>query len=294
MAASSSSFFRNTRAYYEVVKPERTYANVMTTAAGFLFACQWKIDWVLLLATIFGTTFIVMSACALNNFTDHKLDAKMSRTKGRALVRGKVSRRHVLILAITLGVLGFWLLLAYVNALTALIGVIGYIDYVVLYGWSKRHSIHSTLIGTISGAAPIVAGYTAVTGTFDAAAAILGAIMVFWQMPHFYAIGIFRREDYELAGLPIWPVKKGTRSTQRWMMFYTTLYVLSLLALAYYGANSYTYIIVAGLLGLSWLLMGFRGLNAHQTTKWARGMFGYSLLLLMAFVALLPLSTILP
>ncbi len=280
--------------YYSALKPERTYANVMTTAAGFLFASRWHIGWSLLLATIAGTTLIVMSACAANNCTDRGLDAKMPRTRSRGTVTGTVPIRNLAILAVVLGVGGFALLIAYVNWLTALIGAIAYVDYVVLYAWSKRTSVHSTLVGTISGAAPLVAGYTAVTGKFDATALLLGLVMIFWQMPHFYAIGIFRLKDYKAGGLPVWPVVKGIRSTQQWMLAYTILYIFAVIALATLGQAGLVFGAVIGLLGLYWLYIGAKGFRSLRPEKWARGMFGFSLVTLLIFSSALTIAPLVP
>jgi protoheme IX farnesyltransferase len=177
----------------------------------------------------------------------------MPRTRKRPTATGALPARNVLLLAIVLGAAGFMVLTVYVNWLTTLLGVIGYVDYVVLYGWTKRTSVHSTLVGTISGAVPIVAGYTAVTGRFDTTALLLGLVMLFWQMPHFYAIGIFRHDDYKAAGLPIWPVRKGVRSTQKWIIAYTLLYVLAVIALGVIGAAGAVFTGVLGVLGLYWL-----------------------------------------
>lgn len=280
--------------YYSALKPERTYANVMTTAAGFLFACRWHIVWGLLLATIAGTTLVVMSACAANNCTDRELDAKMPRTKSRGTVTGAVPIRNLAILAALMGVGGFVLLVAYVNWLTALIGAIAYVDYVVLYAWSKRTTVHSTLIGTISGAAPLAAGYAAVTGKFDATALLLGLVMIFWQMPHFYAIGIFRLKDYKAGGLPIWPVIKGVKSTQKWILAYTFLYVLSVIALSVFGKAGWLFGIGIGLLGVYWLYIGAKGLRSLKPEKWARGMFGFSLVTLLIFSSVLTIAPLVP
>jgi len=282
------------QAYYAALKPERTYANVMTTAAGFLFACRWHIDWVLLLATIAGTTLVVMSACAANNCTDRTIDARMPRTKKRATATGDLPVRNVAAVSVVLGLAGLAVLLAYVNWLTVLIGVVAYVDYVVLYAWSKRTSVHSTLIGTISGAAPLVAGYTAVTGRLDTTAFLLALIMIFWQMPHFYSIGIFRHDDYKAGGLPIWPVVKGVRSTQYWILVYTSLYLLSVLGLAVFGSVGLLFAVIMGLLGLYWLFLGIKGFGSLQPQKWARGMFGFSLITLLALSAGVAFAPLLP
>jgi len=282
------------QAYYAALKPERTYANVMTTAAGFLFACRWHIDWVLLLATIAGTTLVVMSACAANNCTDRTIDARMPRTKKRATATGDLPVRNVAAVSVVLGLAGLAMLIAYVNWLTVLIGVVAYVDYVVLYAWFKRTSVHSTLIGTISGAAPLVAGYTAVTGRLDTTALLLALIMIFWQMPHFYSIGIFRHDDYKAGGLPIWPVVKGVRSTQHWILVYTSLYLLSVLGLAVFGSVGLLFAVIMGLLGLYWLFLGIKGFGSLQPQKWARGMFGFSLITLLTLSAGIAFAPLLP
>jgi heme o synthase len=273
------------RAYYAALKPERTYANVMTTGAGLLFASRWHISWTLLLATLAGTTMVVMSACAANNCTDRELDTRMPRTKRRATATGEVSFRNLAILAGILGVAGFVTLFLWVNWLTVLLGVIGYIDYVVLYSWSKRTTPWSTLIGTISGAVPLMAGYTAVTGRFDLTTLLLGLTMAFWQMPHFYAIGIFRKKDYEAGGLPIWPVRHSVRSTQRWILIYTALYLVAVLLLASVGSAGTVFAIIVGLSTAYWLWYGLKGFSAEKPEKWARGMFGFSLLALLILSA---------
>lgn len=277
-------------AYYEVVKPERTLANVMTTAAGFLLACAWHIDVVLMAATIVGTTLIVASACALNNATDRRLDARMPRTKRRALVVGALPLAHVIGLAVVLGAVGFALLAVYVNWLTVLIGVIGYIDYVILYGWTKRHSVHSTLVGTVSGAAPIVAGYVAVTGRFDLTALLLACVMVFWQMAHFYAIGVYRASDYQAGGLPILPVVKGVYRAQREIMVYIGLFVLGIAGLSAVGFTGAIFVLVMLPVAVYWFWAGFA---QTEPQRWGKSMFGVSLLVLLVFCAMLSVGSVL-
>jgi len=281
-------------ALYAALKPERTYANVMTTAAGFLFACAWHIDWPLLAYTLIGTTLIVMSACAANNVTDRSVDAQMPRTKKRATATGELSARKLTFVSIVLGLVGFAVLAVHVNWLTVLVGAVAYLDYTVFYAWSKRTTVHSTLIGTISGAAPLVAGYTAVTGHFDLTALLLGLIMVFWQMPHFYAIGIFRHDDYKAGGLPIWPVKKGIKGTQKWILVYTTLYLLAVLAFTVHAHAGLAFGASIGLLAGYWLYRGVSGFKALEPAKWARGMFGFSLVTLLVLSAGIACAPLLP
>jgi protoheme IX farnesyltransferase len=282
------------RALYSALKPERTYANVMTTGAGFLFACRWHIDWPLLIHALLGTTLIVMSACAANNCTDRDLDTRMPRTRERPTVTGVLSVRYLAFTAVVLGLVGFAILAVHVNWLTVVVGAIGYVDYVVLYAWSKRTTVYSTLIGTISGAMPLTAGYTAATGRFDMTALLLALIMVFWQLPHFYAIGIYRLADYKAGGLPIWPVVKGVRSTQYWILVYTALYLAAVVALSVFADAGVVFSVVLGVLALYWLWRGVAGFRTLHPAKWARGMFGFSLVTLLVLSAGLALAPLLP
>ena len=190
------------RDYYSLVKPGVLYGNALTAAAGFLLASAGVIDIWLFIALVIGTTLIIASACALNNFLDQDIDSKMERTKTRAIVAGKVKGSHAVILSVVLGVVGITILALFTNMLVVLVGIVGFVDYVVLYGMlSKRLSIHGTLVGSISGAAPILAGYVAVSGAFDIGAIIVFAAMFVWQMPEFYSISIYRRREYAAAGI---------------------------------------------------------------------------------------------
>jgi len=282
---------RHFNAYAAAVKPERTFFNVLMTLAGFLFVSLPHLDWALPIYTLLGTTLIVMSACAANNFTDRGVDAQMPRTKKRATVTGEVPAHALLTMAATFGLVGFAILLVHVNVLTAVLGAVAYVDYVVLYGWSKRTTPWSTLIGTISGAVPLMAGYTAVTGHLDLDAWLLGLIMVFWQMPHFYAIGVFRLKDYQAGKLPIWPVKYGTRNTQLWILIYVWLYVATVFLLAL-QENRWP-LMAVGVYGLYWLYVGLRRRPTVAPEAWARQMFGVSLFTLLVLAAGLTLVPIL-
>jgi len=218
----------------------------------------------------------------------------MPRTKQRPTVSGEVSVVKLAVLAVVLGVLGFAVLALWVNWTTVLLGLIGYVDYVVLYGWTKRTTPWSTLVGTISGAVPITAGYTAATGRFDLTAILLGLSMLLWQMPHFYSIGIFRLKDYQVGGLPIWPVRYGVRNTQIWIIAYSLLYLLAILLLVRYGSTGLLFAVVVSMAGLYWVWRGLRGFGSLKPDKWARGMFGYSLVVLMIFSIGLAMAPLLP
>lgn len=282
------------KTYYQLTKPGIIYGNVLTTAAGFFVASKTHIDVLLFFAVMVGTACIIASACVCNNYMDREIDAKMERTKKRALVTGIVSGRSAFIFAIILGFIGLATLLIFTNILTVAVGVIGFIDYVFFYGLCKRRSVHGTLIGGVSGAMPIVAGYTAVTHTFDIGALLLFLILSFWQMPHFYAIAIYRMKDYAAASIPTFPIKKGLALTKIHIFIYLIGYVITTLLLTIIGLTGYVYFIVMLLMNGYWLWICSEGFFTKDSEKWAKKTFLVSLKSLTVFSILLLLTGLLP
>jgi protoheme IX farnesyltransferase len=282
------------RECYLLTKPGIIYGNALTAIAGFLLASRWHIDIGLFLATVIGTCLVIDSACVINNYIDRGIDKKMARTKKRALVTGEISGRWAIVYGVTLGVIGFASLVLFTNILVVILGLVAYIDYIVLYGVSKRVSFHGTLIGSIAGASPPVAGYCAVTGHFDGGALIIFLIMVCWQMVHFYAIAIRRAEDYKAAGIPVLPLVKGVRATKVQMISYTAAFIAANLALSIFGYTGYVFAVVMAGLGALWLYKGLTSFQIKDNVKWASGMFGYSLVVLLIFSAVLSIGSIAP
>ena len=292
MKASSSSKLST---YYRLTKPGIIYGNVMTTLAGFLFAGTWgreSFDISLLLATVFGTSLVIASACVANNYIDRDIDRAMERTKKRALVIGDISGRNAVIFSTVLAIIGFGLLLGFVNGLTAAAGAVAFIDYVVLYGWSKRKSVHGTLVGSVSGAIPILAGYTAASGKLDLTAVLLFAVMTVWQMPHFYAIAIYRSKEYAAAHIPVLPLVKGVEKTKRQIMVYIGAYLTAIVVL-WLVTDASLWFSVPAVAGAGWwLLRSNEGYRTMDSSKWARKVFFQSLTVLMLLSAGLALDGI--
>jgi len=281
--------------YYSLAKPGVLYGNALTAAAGFLLAARGHIDIWLFLALVVGSTLVIASACVLNNFLDQDIDSKMARTKKRAIVSGKVKGRDAVILSILLGVIGLAILIAWTNWLVVVVGMIGFVDYVVLYGMlSKRLSIHGTLVGSISGAAPILAGYCSVAGTLDVGAWLVFAILFLWQMPEFYSIAVYRQSEYKAAGVPVISVVKGIQQTKIQIFIYTILFVIATLLLFVFGLTGYVYLVIMTILGAYWLWLGLQGLRVRSGDAWARKMFRFSLIILLAFCALISIDAWLP
>jgi len=281
--------------YYSLTKPRVTYGNAITAVAGFLLASKGNVDGWLFLALTVGMTLVIAAACVLNNYLDQDIDAKMSRTKTRALVQGALPGRNAVIFSIVLGIVGTLILLLFTNLLTAIIGVLGFVVYVVFYGMlSKRLSIHGTLVGSISGAAPILGGYTAVAGTIDMGAILVFLILFLWQMPEFYSIAVYRRDEYKAAGVPVMSVIKGKKNTIIQIFIYTILFVIATILLYVYGFTGYSYLVVMGILGLYWIWLGARGLTAKDSDAWARKMFHFSLVMLLVFSFMISVDSLLP
>ncbi len=282
------------KTYFNLIKPERTFANVITAAAGFLLASRLSIIWFLFFGTIVGLSLLVASACVLNNYIDRELDTKMARTKKRALASGTVSAKSALTFSIVLGLLGFAILADTTNWLVVLLGAIAYFDYIVLYGWAKRHSVHGTLVGTVCGALPMVAGYCAVTASIDITAVILYLSMTFWQMAHFFAIAIYRLKDYKAGGIPVLPAVKGLRTTKVQIVLYAIAFALTALSLSVFGPTGYVYAAAMAAISFLWLRLAWRGWHTQDDTKWARGMFLFSLKVLLVFAFAVSVGAILP
>jgi len=285
---------KTAQAYYRLTKPGIIYGNAFTTVGAFLLASQGHIDIGLLLATVAGVSLIIGSGCVYNNYIDRGIDKKMARTKGRALVQGTISGRNALIFAVILTALGLGVLETFVNMLTVWLGILGLFFYVVLYGISKRKSVYGTIVGSVSGALPPVAGYCAVTGQLDSGALILFLILTFWQMPHFYAIAMYRHDDYAKAGLPVLPVSQGMHAAKIHILAYSFGFLAAASALTVFGYTGYTYAVVMGALGITWIWKGIAGFKSVDNPRWGRKMFLFSLIVLTSFSVMISLDWLLP
>jgi protoheme IX farnesyltransferase len=275
------------KTYYYLTKPGIIMGNLVTTAGGFLLASRGHFDGWLFLATLLGLGLVIASACVFNNYTDQEIDRKMDRTKHRALVTGLISGPSAILFAALLALSGLGVLVQYTNPLTALVTLVGFVVYVILYALLKCRSIHGTIVGSIAGAVPPVVGYCAVSNRFDMAAFLLFAIVVLWQMPHFFAIAMWRLKDYAAASIPVLPVKKGIRTTKIQMHLYIVAFMATTLLLTLFGYTGYAYLAIAALLGAAWLYLCFKGLKREDNTVWAREMFRFSLVVItILFIAL--------
>lgn len=283
------------RAYWQLTKPGVMMGNVLTAVAGYFLAAAGSVDWGVFFAMLSGMVLVVASACVINNYLDQDIDRVMARTKKRPSVTGIIPGSHILLFGIVLGVLGLAALVLWTNWLVVWIGIIGFVTYVWLYGaLSKRRSIHGTLVGSISGAMPVAGGYAAVHGVIDPGLVIVFLALFFWQFPEFYSIGIYRRQEYAVAHVPIMPVVKGIRSTIVQIYIYTVLYVLCTLALTVYGYTGVIYFIVMLVFGAMWIRRGAEGLSTTEPEAWARRMFRGAMINLLVFCVAMVAGPLLP
>jgi protoheme IX farnesyltransferase len=137
---------------------------------------------------------------------------------------------------------------------------------------------------------PPVVGYCAVNNHFDTGALILFVMIAMWQMPHFFAIAIYRLEDYAAASIPILPIKKGIQTTKIQMMLYIVAFIVASFMLTVMNYTTYLYLIIAAILGIAWLWLCIRGLKSHNDKLWARHMFIFSLIVVLGISIALPFT----
>lgn len=278
--------------YYRLSKPGIIYGNIITVIAGYFFAAK-AFDPLVFIGVVVGVALVIAGACAINNVLDQNIDAKMSRTKKRPLVTGAISQRAAVTYSAITALVGFSVLGVTQNWLTTLLVLIAYIDYVIVYGVTKRKSPLGTHIGAISGALPLVVGYTAVIGKLDVAAILLFMLMAFWQMAHFYGIALYRKKDYARAGIPVLPVVKGeatTRLRTKGNILRFTIVAALLFIGGFIGYIGGIVLIVASL----WWLFQATKFTELDGLAWGRKVFGASLSVVLIMSAALALGNWLP
>jgi len=277
--------------FIQITKPGIIFGNVLSVAGGFFLASKGHVDFGLFLAAVIGTSLVVASGCVFNNCIDRDIDVKMERTKNRVLVQGLVSLPLALIFAAVLGLVGVGLLYTKANPLAALFAVIGFVIYVGFYSlYLKRKSVHGTLVGSLSGAMPPVIGYVAVSNSFDLAALTLLVMFSLWQMPHSYAIAIFRFNDYRAASIPVLPVARGILVAKRHILIYILAFLVATLMLTVGGYAGLNYLAVAAAMGVYWLYMAWTGYTAVDDTIWARKLFVFSIFTITALSVMMSLD----
>jgi protoheme IX farnesyltransferase len=275
------------REYIQLTKPRVVALLVFCAVIGMFLAVPGIPPW---RALVFGTLGIWMasgSAAAFNHLIDERIDKLMARTARRPLATGKLKPRQVLLFAILLGIVSMLVLALLVNGLTAWLTFGGLIGYALVYtAYLKRATPQNIVIGGLAGAIPPVLGWTAVTGALHPFALQLCMIIFVWTPPHFWALAIFRRDDYARAEIPMLPVTHGVRYTQWNILLYTILLVLVSLLPSITGYSGLIYFGGAAVLGVGFLYYAIRMMNPPDE-YFAMRTFKYSIIYLMALFAFL-------
>ena len=276
--------------YYLLTKPGILLGNLVTFTAGFLLASRGQMNLPLFLATLLGLACIMASGCVFNNYIDLPLDKKMTRTQNRPLVKGLIPKAIALIFGCVLGLLGLGILLIFTPFITSALAGFGFIIYVLVYSLWKSRTTYGTAIGSIAGAIPPVVGYTAVTGQLDLGAILIFALMTLWQMPHFLAIALYHLEDYEKAGIPVLPLKKGLLRTKVHMTLYIIAFICILLLLTHFQYTGNLFLIVTLISAVIWLSLSLKGFRTNDHHLWGRQMFVISLFVIFIFSLVIPVD----
>ncbi len=275
------------REYMQLTKPRVVALLVFCAVIGMFLAVPGIPPW---RALVFGTLGIWMasgSAAAFNHLIDERIDKLMARTARRPLATGKLTPHQVLVFAVLLGIASMLVLALLVNTLTAVLTLGGLIGYALVYtAYLKRATPQNIVIGGLAGAIPPVLGWTAVTGHLHAFALQLCLIIFVWTPPHFWALAIFRRDDYARAQVPMLPVTHGVVYTRWQVLFYTILLVLVTLLPALTGMSGLIYLGGAVVLDAGFLYYAVRLLNPPDEL-FPMKVFKYSIVYLMALFAFL-------
>jgi protoheme IX farnesyltransferase len=276
------------RQFLSLTKPRVVSLIVFCAAIGMFLATPGMVPPGLLLSAITGIWLVAGSAAAVNCLVEQKIDAVMSRTRGRPLPRGELTSRQTLAFATAIGGAGLWMLYALVNPLTMWLTLATFIGYAVIYTvLLKPLTPQNIVIGGASGAMPPVLGWAAVTGDVAPEALLLSLIIFAWTPPHFWALALYRTEDFAKAGLPMLPVTHGQRFTRLYVLLYTLVLFASALLPFAYGMSGWIYLAAA--LTLSGVFVAYAvRLYVGYSDALARRTFRYSIAYLaLLFTALL-------
>jgi protoheme IX farnesyltransferase len=283
------------RQYLELTKPRVVSLIVFTAVIGMFLATPGMVPWRVLVFGTLGIWLAAASAAALNHLIDQRIDKVMVRTSQRPLATGTLTPAQVLVFAIVLGAISMALLVVFTNGLTAVLTFASLIGYAIVYTrYLKRATPQNIVIGGAAGAAPPALGWVAVTGELHPYALLLFLIIFVWTPPHFWALAIFRREDYSRAQVPMLPVTHGVTYTRWHVLFYTILLVVVSVLPWLTGMSGVFYLGGALALGIGFLYYAIRLMNPPD--DWfAMRVFNYSILyLMMLFVFLLADHYLLP
>jgi len=287
---NSRSFFSHEafKSFYALTKPRVCALIVFTAIIGMFLATPGMVPLDILFFSSIGIAFVSGAAAAFNCLIEEKIDAKMARTRGRPLPLGQVSQKETIVFSVLLGCLGLLMLYFFVNSLTMWLTLVTFFAYAVIYTiFLKPATPMNIVIGGASGAMPPVLGWAAVTNQVTPEALILFLIIFCWTPPHFWALALYRRKEYEKVGMPMLPVTHGEKYTRLQIVLYTIILVIVTMMPFSVGMSGLIYIIFATLLNAYFLYYTVM-LYRQYSDKLSMKIFRYSIWYLgLIFLALL-------
>jgi protoheme IX farnesyltransferase len=285
---TAQSYQATWRDYLGLCKFRVVLLMLITAYVGMALASPGMVAWQPLVFGLLGIGLLACSAAAVNHMVDRRIDAIMGRTQNRPLPTGRVTLTRAIIFAITLGVLGFGILAVLVNMLTAILTLLTLVGYAVIYTMYLKYATpQNIVIGGFAGAMPPLLGWTAITGHFSADAWLLVMIIFVWTPPHFWALAIFRHEEYRKVDVPMLTTTHGLLYTRNSVVAYT--FLLAFVASMPYliGMSGMLYLVGASILNL--IFIGYAiVLRVSADIRWGMKTFRYSIIyLLLLFVLML-------
>jgi protoheme IX farnesyltransferase len=273
-----------------LTKPRLSSLVLFTGGGGFWLAESHRAEgasvWAAL-GGIGGLSLLVGGANTLNNYLERDVDRAMLRTRDRALPAGRLDPTTALLWGLVLVGISLPLIGFLANPLSAILGLIALVLYVGVYTPLKRRSAIATFVGAIPGALPPLIGWTAASGTIDLGGVVLFAILFLWQMPHFHAIGMYRKKEYADAGLATLATESGDEAVRQQVLVFAVALVVTVPLLYPLGVGGLLTQAVGLLLGLGFVALGWKGLVEGLGNRWARNVFLYSLVYLTGLFVVL-------
>jgi heme o synthase len=280
--------------YLELCKPKVVALMVFTAIVGMLMADPGNVALATFIYATLGIGLVASSAAAINHVADSRIDAAMDRTKLRPLPSGSLSKTSVLVFAGIIGVVGMGILILKINMITAVLTFASLVGYAVIYTmYLKRATPQNIVIGGAAGATPPLLGWTSVTGQVEADGLLLLLIIFTWTPPHFWALALYRKEEYAKVDIPMLPVTHGDDYTRLQITLYTILMCVITIFPFLTGMSGWIYLVSVLFLNAGFLYYAISLQITKSRTK-AINTFVYSIIYLMVLFAVLLIDRYLP
>jgi protoheme IX farnesyltransferase len=288
LTTTSSFCWRN---YYNLCKPKVVYLIVFTAIVGMLLSTKGALPLDTFIAACLGIGLAAASGAALNHWVDQRIDVVMARTSNRPLPQGKLSSRQALTFALSLAAISMVILLAWTNVLTTLLTLLSLIGYAVIYTmYLKRSTPQNIVLGGAAGAAPPLLGWCAMTGEVNNEALLLFLIIFIWTPPHFWALAIKRKNEYEKANIPMLPVTHGVAFTKLHILLYTLMLLTVSVTPFLIHMTGLIYFTGAVALGIGFVYHAVKLFRTGESDEHAMKTFAYSIFYLSALFGFLLLD----